>query len=60
MDAGRTFPNGMAFSSVLDDLKYTFGFGGNMSFLNPNFILRGDIGFSEEDYGVYFTAGYMF
>lgn len=60
MDAGRTFPNGMAFSSVLDDLKYTFGFGGNMSFLNPNFILRGDIGFSEEGYGVYFTAGYMF
>lgn len=60
MDIGRTFPNGMAFSSVLDDLKYTFGFGGNMSFFNPNFILRGDIGFSEEDLGIYFTAGYMF
>jgi outer membrane protein assembly factor BamA len=60
MDVGRTFPNGMPLSSVFDDLKYTFGFGGNSSFLNPNFILRGDVGFSEEGYGVYFTAGYMF
>lgn len=60
MDAGRTFANGMALSSVFDDIKYTYGFGGNSSFFNPNFILRGDVGFSKEGYGIYFTAGYMF
>lgn len=59
-DIGRTFSNGAALNNVFNDLKYTFGFGGNSSFFSENFILRGDVGFSEEGYGIYFTAGYMF
>lgn len=60
IDAGRTFSHGTSFSSIFEDLKYTYGFGGTASFFTNEFILRADVGFSEEGYGVYFTAGYMF
>ena len=60
VDAGRTFPNCATFNNVVNDIKYAYGFGGTSSFFNKNFILRGDIGFSDEGYGIYFTAGYMF
>lgn len=59
-DIGRTYSNGTAIDNIFSDLKYTYGFGGLSSFFNENFIFRGDIGFSEEGYGIYFTAGYMF
>ncbi|MCH2451124.1 MAG: outer membrane protein assembly factor [Gracilimonas sp.] len=59
-DIGRTFSNRAALDNVFNDLKYTLGFGGNSSLFNENFILRGDMGFSDEGYGIYFTAGYMF
>lgn len=59
-DIGNTFSNGTAFKNIFKDPKYSFGFGGNSSFFNENFIFRGDVGFSDEGYGVYFTAGYMF
>lgn len=59
-DIGRTFKNSSALTDVFDDLKYTLGFGVNSSFFNENFILRGDVGFSEEGLGVYFTSGYLF
>ncbi len=60
VDVGRTFPNNASLDNIFSDLKYTFGFGGNSSFFTDDFILRGDIGFSDEGYGIYFTAGYMF
>lgn len=60
IDAGRTFRNGEAFSEIIDDLKYSYGFGGTASFFSPNFIIRGDVGFSEEGTGVYITTGYLF
>lgn len=60
MDVGRTFPNGTSLTDITGDLKHTFGFGGTSSFFNRNFILRGDLGFSDEGYGIYFTAGYLF
>lgn len=60
MDIGRTFPTGMTLTNIFSDLNYTYGFGANSSFFNENFIFRGDIGFSDEGYGIYFTAGYMF
>ena len=60
IDTGRTFANGDAFSVITDDLKTTFGFGALASFFTPDFIIRGDFGFSEEGLGVYFTTGYMF
>lgn len=59
-DTGRTFPNGMSFDRVTSDLKYSFGFGGLASFFTPDFIIRGDFGFSEEGVGVYFSTGFMF
>lgn len=59
-DIGRTFSKGTGLNNVFKDLKYTFGFGGNSSLFNENFILRGDVGFSDEGYGIYLTGGYMF
>ena len=59
-DVGRTFPNGESFDTITSDLKYTYGFGVNASFFTADFIMRADVGFSKEDYGIYFTAGYLF
>lgn len=59
-DIGRTFSNGTSLDVITSDLKYTFGFGGTGSFFTPDFILRADVGFSEEDFGVYITSGYLF
>lgn len=59
-DVGRTYSNGQSLSSTFNDLKYSFGVGGTSSFFTPDFVLRTDVGFSEEGVGIYFTAGYMF
>ncbi len=59
-DIGRTFPNGESLRTITNDLKYSFGFGGTSSFFTPDFILRTDVGFSDEGVGIYFTSGYMF
>lgn len=59
-DVGRTFANGTSLKNVFDDLKYTYGLGGTSSFFNENFIFRADLGFSDDGYGLYFTAGYLF
>ncbi len=59
-DIGRTYSNGTSLDVITNDLKYTFGFGGTSSFFTPDFILRADVGFSEEDFGVYITSGYLF
>ncbi|MFA5667782.1 MAG: BamA/TamA family outer membrane protein [Balneolaceae bacterium] len=59
-DVGRSFPNGESLQAIAKDLKYSFGFGGNASFFTPDFVLRADMGFSDEGMGIYFTAGYMF
>lgn len=59
-DLGRTFPNGESLQTITNDLKYSFGLGGTGSFFTPDFILRTDVGFSDEGVGVYFTAGYLF
>ncbi len=59
-DVGRTFANGTSFEDITDDLKYTFGFGATASIFTPDFIIRADVGFSEEGKGVYITTGYMF
>lgn len=59
-DIGKTFPNNSSLKNIVNDLKYSFGFSGTAAFLNPDFILRTDIGFSNEGIGIYFTTGYMF
>ncbi len=60
MDIGRTFAQGTHFQAIQNDLKTTFGFGTLASFFTPDFIIRGDFGFSAEGMGVYFTTGFMF
>ncbi len=60
VDVGRTFPNGESLQTITEDLKYSFGFGGLSSFFTSDFILRTDVGFSDEGIGIYFSAGYMF
>lgn len=59
-DVGRTYSNGASLDTIFNDLKYSFGLGGTSSFFTPDFVLRADLGFSEEGMGIYFTAGYMF
>lgn len=59
-DIGRTYANKTDFSSILRDLRYSFGFGGTSSLFTPDFVLRTDVGFSKEGIGIYFTSGYMF
>lgn len=60
VDTGRTFANGDSLDLIVNDLRTTFGFGGLASFFTPDFIIRGDFGFSDEGIGVYFTTGFMF
>lgn len=59
-DIGRTFNNDTPFDVWTRDLKYSFGFAGTASLFTPEFIIRGDVGFSKEDIGIYITTGYMF
>lgn len=59
-DMGRTFANDTPLNVWIQDLKYSFGFSGTASLFTPDFIIRGDVGFSKEDIGIYITTGYMF
>ncbi|MFN1834398.1 BamA/TamA family outer membrane protein [Balneola sp. MJW-20] len=59
-DAGRSYNNNTTLRAAFEDIRYTFGFGGNSSFFTPDFIMRGDVGFSEDGVGLYLTAGYIF
>lgn len=59
-DAGRVFTGQDDFNDVFHGYKQTFGFGGAMSVFNPDFILRGEIGFSDEVTRIYIGIGYLF
>jgi outer membrane protein assembly factor BamA len=58
-DSGRVFSNNDS-NRFFDNWKSTFGFGGAISIYNPDFIMRGDIGFSEESTQIYIGIGYIF
>lgn len=60
LDAGRTFPDGTAVNDWISDLKYTIGFSGVATLFTPDLIIRADVGFSDEDIGVYISTGYLF
>lgn len=45
---------------LLDDWKHSFGAGGALSVFDSDFILRGDLGFSDETYKINFGIGYLF
>lgn len=60
MDTGRVFSEGESLGDLPDGLKQTFGVGGVMSLFNPDFIFRGELGFSDELYRIYIGIGYLF
>lgn len=59
-DAGRVFTEIDDINDLFEGYHQTVGFGGAMSILNPDFILRGEIGFSEDVSRIYIGVGYMF
>lgn len=58
-DSGRVFSKNDS-NQFFDNWKHTFGFGGAISIFNPDFILRGDLGFSDESTQIYIGIGYIF
>lgn len=59
-DTGRVFTEADNANDLFEGYHQTVGFGGAMSILNPDFILRGEIGFSEDVSRIYIGIGYMF
>ncbi len=58
-DGGNEFANSN-WDNIFSDHKHTLGFGGVMSIFTPDYILKYDIGFSEEGIGIYLGTGYSF
>lgn len=59
-DAGRVFTSDDEAADLFRDYKQTFGFGGAISLFSPDFILRSDMGFSDEVTRIYVGIGYAF
>lgn len=59
MDGGRVFSNNN-WSDMLYDHKLTLGLGGVMSIFTSDFIMKAEIGFSEDGTGIYLGTGYSF
>jgi len=59
-DVGRVFTRQDEAKDLFRDYKQTVGFGGEMSIFNPDFILRGEIGFSDDTSRIYIGIGYSF
>ncbi len=60
MDTGRVFAGGGESNRVFDELRQTFGIGGAVHLPASNFLLRADLGFSEEMTRIYVGLGYLF
>jgi outer membrane protein assembly factor BamA len=59
LDSGRVFSD-FDNNRIFSGWQHTYGFGGALSLFSPDFFVRGDVGFSDEAYRVYFGAGYIF
>lgn len=59
-DAGRVFTGEDVAADLFRGYKQTAGFGGALSLFNPDFILRGEMGFSEDVKRIYVGIGYTF
>lgn len=46
--------------NIRNTYKWTAGFGGVSTFLNPDFIIRADVGFSDEIWRLTLGIGYLF
>lgn len=58
-DTGRVFSDSDS-SEFLKNWKQTWGMGGAMSLFNPDLILRGEVGISNEGFRIYAGVGYAF
>lgn len=58
-DTGRVFTDNDS-NGLLNNWKHTFGTGGAISLFNPDFIMTGDLGFSEDTFRIYAGIGYNF
>lgn len=58
-DSGRTFNNDQ-FDEILSDYKTTVGLGFIMSLFTPDFFIRWDLAYSEEEIGFYIGTGFLF
>jgi hypothetical protein len=59
-DIGRVFTADHSFDDALNDYKQTFGVGAAVSMFNPEFILRAELGRSEDLSRFYVGIGYSF
>lgn len=59
-DFGRVFAEQDGWEDLFQDYKQTYGIGGAISVFSTDFILRGDIGFSEDVSRIYIGIGYAF
>lgn len=59
-DTGRVFSPGDDWNDLFHGYHQTVGFGGAISILKSDFILRGDIGFSKDVRRIYVGMGYLF
>ncbi|MDX1638810.1 MAG: BamA/TamA family outer membrane protein [Balneolaceae bacterium] len=59
-DTGRVFTGEDDMGDLFSNYKQTVGVGGTMSIFSPDFILRGEMGFSEDMARVYIGIGYTF
>lgn len=59
-DVGRVFTDEDNFGDTFRGYHQTFGVGGTLSILESDFILRGELGFSEDTSRIYIGLGYLF
>lgn len=59
-DGGRVFTAEDSTRDLIRDYHRTFGGGVAMALFTPDFILRFDVGFSDDMYRLYMNIGYMF
>ena len=58
-DTGRVFTDSDS-DEFFNNWRHTFGTGGAISLFNPDFIMTGDLGFSEDTFRIYAGIGYNF
>lgn len=59
-DVGRVFTKQDGTKDLFRGYKQTIGLGADMSIFNPDFILRGEMGFSGDTSRIYIGIGYSF
>ena len=59
-DGGRVFTGQDDFEDFFNNHKHTLGVGGAFSAFSPDFILRAEVGFSDNATQLYIGLGYMF